>query len=405
MHTRDVDISREERFLGRLGPRLFWGGLIVGLLALSASFLIARSSEESMHRAWWSYLHNWTFFLSLSLGALFFVLVEHLAKAGWSVAMRRVAEGFAVCLVLLALLFVPLFFGLHSLYHWMDAAAVAKDHVLAHKAGYLNQSFFLLRMAFYFAFWILAALLMFRSSRRQDTTGDHRLSGLMERFSAPFMVLFALTLTFASIDIVMSLDPHWFSTIFGVYFFAGSFMSFLALLAITLFLLQRSGRLVHVVTPEHFHDVGKFMFAMLVFWAYIAFSQFLLIWYGNLPEETGWYLRRQTGTWASLGVVMIFGHFFLPFLFLVSRHIKRRPALLALGALWLLAVHWLDLYWLILPEYDHAVSEIPFSLLDLSCLIGIGGLFLAAWARILGRCSLFAEKDPRLPESLSFENA
>ncbi len=405
MHTHLIDITKEKRFLGSLGQRLTLGGGVAGIVGLAVSFGLASTSEDGIHRLWWSYLHNWTFFLTIALGALFFVLVEHLAKAGWSVVLRRLSEGVSMTLVLLAILFVPLIFGLHDLYHWLHADLVAQDHVLQHKASYLNQTFFLVRVAVYFLFWIGAAFLMHRNSVKQDQSGDHLLTGKMEALSAPFMMIFALTTTFASFDLLMSLDPHWFSTIFGVYFFAGSFMSFLAFLSVIIVGLQRSGRLTGAITDQHLHDVGKFLFAMLVFWAYIAFSQYLLIWYGNLPEETGWYLRRQTGTWSSLGIVMIFGHFLIPFLFLLSRHIKRRPLLLSLGALWLLVMHWLDLYWLIMPEYDHALTAIPFSLLDLSCLVGIGGFFIAAWAWFLRRCSLIAEKDPRLAESLTFENA
>ncbi len=406
MHSRPVDGTQDNRFLGPLGGRVVWIAGLVGVVGLVASFAIAwLTGDRELDRLWWSYLHNWTFFLTLSLGALFFVILEHLAKAGWSVVLRRVSEGLAMGLIVLAILFIPLAFGLHDLYHWSHADAVASDHVLQHKAPYLNQGFFLGRIAFYFVVWIGSAVFLFRSSTRQDETGDHALTMRMERLSGPLMLLYALTVTFAAFDLLMSLDPHWFSTIFGIYFFAGAFLSFLALLAIVVFLLQRSGRLATTISREHYHDVGKFLFAMLVFWAYVAFSQFMLIWYGNLPEETGWYLRRQTGTWSTIAIVIVLAHFFIPFLFLLSRHVKRRPLALVIGAVWLLGMHWLDLYWLVMPEYDHAATAIPFSVLDVTCLVGVGGLFMAGCAKFLGRCSLIAAKDPRLPESLNFENA
>ncbi len=405
MHNEVIDITTERRFLEGLGSKLFLGGLVLGIVGLGTALAVAFGSEDGMHRFWWSYLTAWVYFLTIGLGGLFFVLVEHLAKAGWSVVLRRLAEGVAATLLLAGVLFVPLLFGgIEELYHWTDVEAVAHDHVLEHKSPYLNLNFFLVRVVIYFGFWILASQLMLRYSRKQDASGEWTLTSKMEKLSAPFMFLFALTSTFAAFDFVMSLDAHWFSTIFGVYFFAGSIVSFLALLAIIVHSLQATGRLTKAITKEHTHDVGKFMFAMLVFWAYIAFSQFMLIWYGNLPEETGWYLRRQTGDWAWVGLALLFVHFLLPFLFLLSRGVKRRPLTLVFAALWLLAAHYLDLYWLIMPEYGHGSAGPAFGVMEVATLVGLGGLFVAAWSRMLGKGSLVPERDPRLEESLTFEN-
>lgn len=405
MENAATNMGQDDRFLGGLGNRLFLFGGIVGVLGLGASFLLAGGAEGGLNRLWWSYLVNWLFFLSLSLGALGFVLIQHLTKAGWSVVLRRISEGLAASVIVLALLFIPLYFGLHDLYHWMDPDVVAHDQVIAHKAGYLNEGFFLARLAFYFLVWAGLGLFFLRASIKQDRTGEFRSTMRQEKVAAPGMLLFALTVTFASFDLLMSLDPHWFSTIFGVYFFAGGFLGFFALLPLWVVLLQGRGLMKATVTSEHYQDMGKLMFAFLVFWAYIAFSQFMLIWYGNLPEETGWYLRRQTGTWASLGLVMVFGHFLLPFLFLISKHVKRRPLLLALAGAWLLAMHWCDLYWLAMPEFDQHAAVIPWSELDLTCWVGMAGFFVATWAKLIGRASLVPERDPRLIESLSFENA
>ena len=224
----------------------------------------------------------------------------------------------------------------------------------------------------------------------------------MEKLAAPAMMLFALTTTFAAFDLLMSLYPHWYSTIWGVYYFAGSAVGFFAMMAITLNLMRRAGYLRRSVSAEHFHDVGKLMFAFVVFWAYIAFSQYLLIWYGNIPEETIWYLERQTGEWTWVSLGLLFGHFLLPFLFLISRYPKRRGQTLVLGAVWLLAMHWLDLYWMVMPQISP--GKITLSLLDLLCFVGIGGVFLATAIWRMSRQALIPVRDPRLRESLQFEN-
>ncbi|HHN75336.1 MAG TPA: quinol:cytochrome C oxidoreductase, partial [Acidobacteria bacterium] len=326
-----TDISRENRFLEGLSGRLTITGVILGVVGLGAAFGLAQGAEGGVHRLWWSYLMNWVFFLSISLGALGFVLIQHLTKAGWSVVLRRIAEALAANTLVCGLLFIPLLFGLHDLYHWLDAEAVAADHILQHKAGFLNLNFFLIRIAFYFVVWIGGSLFLLRTSIRQDQTGDYRLTQRMEAASAPLMFLYALTVTLASFDLLMSLDPHWFSTIFGVYFFAGGFLAFFALLPVIVWWLQGRERLERAITPEHYQDMGKFMFAFLVFWGYIAFSQFMLIWYGNLPEEIGWYVRREAGTWSDIAWLIVVGHFMLPFAFLMSKHVKRRLAILVLA--------------------------------------------------------------------------
>jgi hypothetical protein len=224
----------------------------------------------------------------------------------------------------------------------------------------------------------------------------------MERRSGGAMVLFALTTAFGAYDLLMSLDPHWYSTIFGVYFFAGSVVGFFACLPIITRTLQRSGRLAHAITVEHYHDMGKLIFAFTIFWAYIAFSQYMLIWYANLPEETGWYLRRQTGGWQAVSLLLLFGHFIVPFLVLLPRWVKRDGRLLVLPAVWMLAMHWMDIYWLVMPEMG--AKGVPLGLMDLACFLAVGGTFVAAAARRLRDRSLVPEGDPRLQESLAFES-
>jgi hypothetical protein len=224
----------------------------------------------------------------------------------------------------------------------------------------------------------------------------------MQRLAAPATFIFAVTLTFAAFDFGMSLEPEWFSTMFGVYFFAGSVVGFFALLPLSTFLLQKMGWLSRTVTVEHYHDMGKLVFAFIVFWTYIAFSQYMLIWYGNLPEETFWFLRRQTGEWTQLSLLLLFGHFAVPFFGLISRSPKRRKAVLAIASIWVLFMHFVDMYYVVMPHTS--AERIPLSIVDVACFLGIGGIFVAAAAHRLARLSLIPVKDPRLQESLAFEN-
>ncbi|MBI2214022.1 MAG: quinol:cytochrome C oxidoreductase [Acidobacteria bacterium] len=395
----------ERRALDGGGSVLSSPAMWVGVTLLGGGGAAAIFGNGGSQRFLQSYLLAFTFFLSLALGALFFVLISHLTRSGWSVTLRRLAEDLASTLWLAALLFVPIVLGIDELYEWAREDVVAHDAVLQGKAAYLNTNFFIIRWIFYFAVWVSLAEYFSRLSGKQDETGDPELTLRMERASAPGMLLFAVTITFASFDLLMSLDAHWFSTIFGVYFFSGSTVSFFALLAVVVLFMQRIGFVRHSVTVEHLHDVGKLTFAFVVFWAYIAFSQYMLIWYGNLPEETGWYERRQEGdwTWASLGLLA--GHFLIPFLFLMSRHVKRRRGMLAAGATWVLLMHVLDLYWIIMPQkqFDTA-GRIPLHGFDVLCLAGFALLFIAAAKQTMGRRSLIPERDPRLAEAMAFEN-
>jgi len=236
----------------------------------------------------------------------------------------------------------------------------------------------------------------------QDSSGDPNLTLRMTRFAPISIIVFALTLTLASFDLIMSLDPKWFSTISGVYYFAGSVGAFFAVMILSLMLLQRAGIITESVTVEHYHDLGKFVFAFIVFWAYIAYSQYMLIWYANIPEETVWFQTRLEGPWGAFTAFLLFGHFIGPFLFLMSRKMKRRGLTLAVGVTWMLLMHWIDLYWLVKPVAG--VHSLSFHFVDLTCFVGIGGFFVAVLARRLGKAALVPERDPRLVESLAFEN-
>lgn len=403
MDTRVPGIFTEKRHLGEAGERLWRWALASGLAFLAASVGIGVTAGDGGRSFYFAYALNFAYVLSLSLGALFFVLLQHLTRAGWSVVVRRLAEGIAATLPVLALLLVPILVGMPQLYHWTHADAVAADHLLHGKSPYLNVPFFLIRWVLYAVIWGLTVRTFVGRSLAQDASGDPELTVLMQKRAAPAMLGFGITITFASIDLLMSLDPHWFSTIFGVYFFAGSVVGFFALLAVLALALQRGGLLRHAITTEHYHDIGKLLFAFVVFWAYIAFSQYMLYWYANIPEETGWFLRRQTNGWGWVGLILLFGHFLLPFAALLARSPKRSRTALGLAAGWMLLMHWVDLYWVAMPEL-HPESPLP-RLVDLTAAVGVIGVWFAAAVFIMRRRSLVAERDPRLEESLGFENA
>jgi hypothetical protein len=378
----------------------------VGALALIVALVLARPGDDGGHRFLYAYLPSFAFFLTLSLGALFFVVLQHLTRAGWSIAVRRVSELFAANMVLMAVLalvvVVPVVAGSGTLYEWGDATRAQADHVIHAKAGYLNGPFFAVRALLYFAVWIGLARWYLGRSGEQDRTGDPTLTTRMEQRSAPAMLLFALSATFFAFDFIMSLDPHWYSTIFGVYIFAGSAIGFFAALALTMVSLQAGGRLRNVLTVEHYHDVGKLLFAFVFFWGYIAFSQFMLIWYANIPEETRWYADRFEGGWLVWSLVLLFGHLLVPFAGLMSRTAKRNKGLLAFWAAYMLVMHYVDLYWLIVPTGEFL--GVPFGAVDVLCFVGIGGLYVAGILVLGMRRALVPLRDPRLGESLAFEN-
>ncbi len=398
-----LDITTETRHLnGVVRPTLIICA-ILAVIGIGGSLILARATEHGMDHLVETYLVSFAFFLSISLGGLFFVLLEHCTRAGWSVVARRVAEAVAANVWVMAVLAIPIVLGMDHLYHWTDAAAVAHDPLLEGKVAFLNPTFWLIRLVIYFVIWGAMASFLYRTSLAQDASGDPGLTLRMERVSAPGMVLFALSLNFAAFDLLMSLDPHWFSTIFGVYYFAASVVAFFAVMPKILYFLQMRGILKNAVTVEHYHDFGKLLFAFVVFWAYIAFSQYMLIWYANVPEETEWFLKRQTGEWTTVSMLLIFGHFVLPFLLLVSRFIKRRPPLLVVTGGFVAAMCWVDMYWLVIPEFSPGVAR--FGWLDILCFLGMNGVWSAALVWRLGRHSAIAEKDPRLEESLAFESA
>jgi hypothetical protein len=397
------NILSEKRHLGALGEKLWRGAALAGAVALLLAIGLAAVTPGGWRRFLFAYLVAFAYVLSLALGALYFVVLHHLTNSGWSVVIRRVAEAIVATLPFLALLSVPLLLGLAQIYPWASSGAAARRQGAGANGAYLNVPFFLVRWFFYFLVWGVLARFFVRRSLAQDESGDVALTLQMRSRSAPAMVIFGLTLTFAAIDMLMSLDPHWFSTIFGVYYFAGCVVSIYAFLPVAVFLLQRSGFLRRAVTVEHYHDLGKLLFGFIVFWAYIGFSQYMLQWYGNIPEETHWFAVRQQNGWGYVGLTLVFGHFLLPFLALLSRGPKRRPGVLVTVTAWVLIMHWVDLFWLVMPSASPA-DPVP-HVVDIAVLVALVALQLAAAAFVVRRRSLVPERDPRLAESLAFENA
>jgi len=397
-----VELRPEQATIppGHSWNRLPLVGAVLAVLGAVACAILGLGNPKQFYFSW---LVSFLFFTSLALGALFFVLIQYAAQGGWGIVLRRIGETIFATIPVMALLFVPVVLGLHDLYEWSHAGAAEHDALLRWKAPYLNTTFFLIRALIFFGLWSGIAILYYRGSRGQDVTGDPGVSARLRRLAGPAIIVLALTQTFASIDWIMSLTPHWYSTMFGVYFFAGSFVGFIALLSVVVVATRAAGLLETLITAEHMHDIGKFLFAFTAFWAYISFSQFFLMWYGNMPEETIWYKARMEGSWMTVSILLMAGHFGVPFLYLMGRSVKRKGATLAAGGAWLLAMHYLDLYWQVMPTL-HPEGLRP-SVLDVAAFVTVGGCFLAAAALLMRRQALVPIRDPRLAESLAFENA
>ncbi|MFH1686237.1 MAG: hypothetical protein ABIE70_01790 [bacterium] len=376
---------------GRLGTV----ALVVGILGLAGSIGAYFQDQSQFYFSW---LIAFVFWTTIALGGLFFTMLHHLVAATWSVVLRRLAENLAGPLVLMAVFFTPVLFGMHDLFHWTHADAMAHDELLQGKSGYLNPTFFVIRGFGYFVVWIVLWLLLRRVSLGQDVAPSSRQTKRMITISAPGMILFGITITFAGFDWLMSLDPHWYSTIFGVYIFAGALVGVISFLILLSLALRRKGVLEGIVTSEHDHDLGKLLFAFTIFWGYMAFSQYFLIWYGNIPEETVWMLHRWEGSWKTVTLALVFGHFVLPFFALFPHATKRfRPAMLTI-ALWMLAMHWLDLYWIAMPILHHHGAHI--SWVDLTTMFGIGGIFIWWTWRMIAAQPVVPVGDPKLEASI-----
>ncbi len=375
-------------------------------------------AEASTNQFWFSYLTAFMTFLALGLGGLFFVIIQHLVRAGWSIVVRRIAENMMLSLPFLALLSLPIVFlpeAQHALFHWTHPEAVISDVMLASKEGYLNLGFFQTRMVLYILAWSGLAYFFYSQSTGQDkATGEAITNASVRmRWWAPIaLVMFAISLTFCAFDLLMSLDPHWFSTMFGVYYFAGCALTTHAFIALIVILLHRSNYLRGVVTRQHYHDLGKYMFGFTVFWTYIGFSQYFLIWYSNIPEETGWFLYRQQDDFIYVCYLLVIGRFLVPFFYMMNGQTKRFAKTMLPAAIWIVCFQVVDMFFLVQPvmahNYAHETGshhmELVIGMVDYLTVLGVGGVFLAVFGWGLNRSALVPTKDPRLTESLQFVN-
>lgn len=402
-----VQAPAEERFnLTRLG---YWPVLILvfGLLALAGGAVWGLLDTKRFAFGW---LVGLMFVFTVAAGTLFWTLIHHALDCDWSVTTRRLMEQVACLFPWIAALFVPVLLLAGKIYKWWNIDP-ATDHLLHHKSGLLNHGAFWIFAVVCFAFFIGWSRLMRGWSVRQDETGDPMLSVRMRQFAYAGLILFALMITFAGIMWVMALDYHWFSTMWGVYIFAGSAGSGIAAIILISHALRAAGYLKGVVTVEHDHILGKLLFAFTVFWAYIAFSQYMLYYYANIPEETIFFIQRNEGTWYHLSIFLVFARFFFPFLLLITQPAKRNPYRLCFAAAWILAMHYLDLYWMILPQYQVNIGlaaearglDIKF-FLDIVIVLGMLGVLAFAFLRALPRYGLFPRRDPRLYESITLTN-
>lgn len=368
--------------------------IFIGAVTFFAGLLVDKE------RIWHSFLTSSLFVFFLSLGGVFFTAIQHVTKAGWSVNVRRLMEGFGAYIPIGCVLALVLLFSGDSLYSWFNKEIVASDSLLQHKSAYLNWSFFLIRLLAFSGIWIFFSQKLTRLSLKQDQTGEEEISNKSIPYSVAFLMLFALSFSFFSFDVLMSLEPHWFSTIFGVYAFTGLFQSFIAALILFVIYFKRAGVLTKdIVNENHLHDLGKFLFGLTIFWAYIAFSQYMLVWYANLPEEAIYYLHRSEHGWKWLSLTLLFFKFVIPFLFLLPRWVKRDEGSLVVISILILIAQYADLYWMIYPQFDH--EHIRFGLPELGLLVGFIGLFLYSLFHFFSKHPLVPVQDPRQRESSS----
>jgi len=375
--------------------------VLVGLTAFVALTLSIAGAMIDPHQFSFSWLFAFAFFFTLCAGCLFWTIVHHATDAEWSVVVRRQLENIASLAAVLALFFVPILVLRHHLYEWMNIPP-GHDPAFDAKRPYLNWHFFLARTIFYFGFFILASFFLRRLSIRQDKDGNPRCTLLMRKVAFIALPLFALSLSFGAFDWLMGLNYRWFSTMWGVYIFAGAAGSSMSLLVLVISALRSAGYLKEVVTLEHYHIMGKWMFAFCVFWAYIAFGQYMLIWYANMPEETQYFLTRNTESWWNLSMLLVIGRFFGPFAILLLRSIKKQPHRLCYVAGWIVFMQMLDMYLVVLPSLHG--TGIHLSVWDFVSVIAMGATLGFVYLQIVGRTSLFPVRDPRLIESLRLTN-
>lgn len=368
--------------------------LAVAVVGLAASAFGYVQDPEQFFR---SYLVSYVFWLSIGLGCLGLMMVQHLSQGAWGLVPRRISEASAGTLLVMVPLFLPIWFGLKAIYGWARPEVLAESTLIAKKVWYLNPEGFALRVAIYFAVWLLLTALLRYYSSAQDREATVGQIHAMRRISGPGLVIFVALTTFVSVDFLMSIDAEYYSSIYGIYFLGTTAIAGMTFIILMESYLVRRRPMDRVLLPEHFHAQGKLLLAFTMLWAYFCVSQFLITWQGNLPEEVKWYEHRFAGGWNFVAVALVLLHFALPFLLLLSRPLKRASSTLSTVALMLLAVHWLDYYWQVAPNYHHHVTV---SWLDFATLAAIGGLWLWFFVLLFKRRPIVPFNDPYLSEAL-----
>jgi hypothetical protein len=408
MNYDQVPVAESFRVTRRLLLVLLVAALVVLAITLLVGFL-APAGSPARHRFAFSWLFAFLYFFTILIGCFFWIIVHHSTDSGWGILVRRQMENLAALIPYMAIFFIPLFFLRTEIWNWISAKSqVPMDPLLKAKLDYfefrigaITIPFFWIRAIIYFVFFGSAALYFRRVSVRQDSDGDPRWSIKMRGFSFVCLVLFAVCTTLASFDWISSPDYRWGSTMWGVYIFSGATGAGMALLILIIHGLKSTGYLA-CVNEEHYHIMGKLLLTFTIFWAYIGFAQYMLIWYGNIPEETEWFLKRNVQSWNTLSIALVVGRFFIPFLYLLFQFTKRNAKLLCIVCLWVLAMHILDIYIIVLPFAHPAGVQV--SIFDILCPLAIGCPLAFLFLRRLRTASLFPARDPRLLESVNRSN-
>lgn len=390
--TTEINLSKKT--INKKLQSVSWIIFLIGLVLSILAFFIDK--ERSIR----NYNLIFTILVSIGIGNLFLVALEYLSGAIWSTVIRRIPELFSSLIPILALVGIFVLTNTHSIFHWAYSEAVQNDKILQLKSPYLNQEFLIIRYFVFFALWFAFYKIIINNSVNQDLNGDVKFTKSNSKWSAVFMPVFAFTLTFFSIDYIMSTEPHWYSTIFGVYYFSGTVLAALTTVTLSIVLLHENGFLGNILKSDHFHNLGALLFAFVNFWAYIAFSQFLLIWYANLPEESFWMINRWKNGWEIFSFILIFGHFLIPYFALLSQQAKSNLDRLKFISAWIFLMHYVDLYWLMMPSF---YKELTFGWIEMSYFIlMIGFLFVFFINRFNRLKNLIPINDPKLKRSLEF---
>jgi hypothetical protein len=385
--------------------RLQRSGLLTGALALLLCALFGLHSPEAAQRAFQSYLFSYLYWFSIPLGCMAILMMHHLTGGWWGYPIRRLLEaGTRTCLVM-TVLFIPILFGIKKLYPWtIWAVDKPADPALHFKAMYLTENFFVVRSVIYFAIWLTLVYFLNRWSYQQDRTGNPRLASVLEAFSAPGLILWGIAVTYSSIDWIMSIEPLWFSTIYGMLFMVVEALAAMAFVIFVLRLLADSEPIKNIVTGSQFNDLGNLMLAFVMLWAYLSFSQFLIIWAGNLRDEIPWYLARAFGGWGALAIFLMIMHFAVPFLLLLQRGVKRRLRVLAGLTGMMVFLTLVDVYWLVVPGFQSERSGPRLHPSDILAVIGIGGIWVGTYIWQLRKMPLLPLHDPRFEGALQHEH-